>query len=237
MKKYLKILALAVLAGVMIGLGGLAYVACSAYETTGIGKILGSILFATGLLSVCGFSLFLFTGKIGYAFENKKEYLIQLGVGYLGNIIGACLTGYICYWTAPFTNGALGAVVTSISESRDLLGSSGEAWWSALLLGFLCGILVFVGVDIFKKKPGVVGVLGLILAVTTFVVGGTEHCIANMFYFSAANHWNGGNFLNILLVTFGNALGSISFWALLHFGSSAPKETKSEVSNSTKGEE
>jgi len=215
--KYLRVFALAVLAGVMIALGGLAYVACCAYETTGVGKILGSVLFSAGLLSVCAFGLFLYTGRIGYAFEKKADYLLALLVGYLGNIIGACGIGYLCFATAPFTSGKMGAVVEGISSSRDIL-NQGETWYSALLLGVLCGILVFVGVDLFKRKPGVIGTIALILAVTVFVVGGTEHCIANMFYFSAANHWNGGTLLDIALVTLGNSLGSLFYWGLLKLG-------------------
>jgi len=149
--KYLRVFALAVLAGVMIALGGLAYVACCAYETTGVGKILGSVLFSAGLLSVCAFGLFLYTGRIGYAFEKKADYLLALLVGYIGNIIGACGIGYLCFATAPFTSGKMGAVVESISSSRDIL-NQGETWYSALLLGVLCGILVFVGVDLFKTE-------------------------------------------------------------------------------------
>ncbi|OPZ34312.1 MAG: putative formate transporter 1 [Tenericutes bacterium ADurb.BinA155] len=215
--KYLRVFGLAILAGVMIALGGLAYVACCAYETTGVGKIIGSILFATGLLAVCAFGLFLYTGRIGYAFEKKADYLLALLVGYLGNIVGACGVGYFCFATAPFTSGKMGDVVATIANSRDIL-AGGETWYSALLLGVLCGVLVFVGVDLFKRKPGVIGTLALIFAVATFVVGGTEHCIANMFYFSAANHWNGGTVVDILLVTLGNSLGSLGFWGLLKLG-------------------
>jgi hypothetical protein len=63
----------------MIALGGLAYVACCAYETTGVGKIIGSILFCDRSCSRSApLALFLYTGRIGYAFEKKADYLLAL---------------------------------------------------------------------------------------------------------------------------------------------------------------
>lgn len=216
MIKYLKTLALAVLAGFAIGLGGLAYVACSAYETSGVGRILGSFLFSVGLLSVCAFSLFLFTGKVGYVFENKKDFILQLLVGYAGNFLGAALLGLICHF-AGGTNGApMGDFVRNLAANKNVL--TGEAWYSALLLGIICGALVFIGVDIFKRKPGFIGTVGLILAVATFVVVGSEHCIANMFYLTYAWSWNLGTILNVLLVTLGNILGAWLIYGLLRLG-------------------
>jgi len=215
--KYLRVLALSILAGAMIALGGLANVACFANEATGLGRFFGALLFSLGLLAVCGFGLFLFTGKIGYLFEKKADYLILLPIGLIGNAAGAFLVGSLTNLVFSDSGSRIGLALISIAESKDII-AGGETWYAAIILGFLCGILVFVGVDLFKRKPGIVGTLGLILSVAAFVVAGAEHCIANMFYFSAASHWTWGALVNIVFVAFGNSLGALFFWLLLRAG-------------------
>lgn len=227
MKHFFRIFASGILAGVMISLGGLAFVASVSFETTGLGRILGSFLFATGLMGVCFLSLFLYTGKIGYVFQNKTSFLWDLLIGYLGNLAGSLFMGFIVSLIPLFNDGTIGKSFDGIAIGRDVL--TGESWWSALLLSFVCGILVFVAVEVFKKKGGVMGTIGLIFAVAAFVVTGTEHTIANMFYFSAAGYWSLGAFLNVLVTTVGNSLGAIFFERLLALASpSAPKESLAE---------
>ena len=209
MNHYLKTFLLGIGAGLAIALGGLANLALSSIDSP-VGKIFGALLFSIGLLTVCSFGFFLYTGKIGYLFEMRRvSYLFDLLFGLLGNIIGAVVMGYICYLIPSFRDGAMGTIAKGIAEKRNVL--SGEAWYEAVLLGFICGIFVFLAVDLFKNKPGIVGTLALVFGVFAFVIIGSEHCIANMFYFSAANGWNGGTLLNILLVLVGNSFGSLFF--------------------------
>lgn len=225
--KYLKVLPLAFLAGVMIALGGLANVACSAAEITGVGKILGSVFFSLGLLAVCGFGLFLFTGKIGYAFEKKADYFVLLFEGLLGNAAGAFSVGALVNIAIPTDSGKIGSALKAIADAKDIV-EGGETWYAAFIMAILCGVLVFVGVDLFKRKPGIVGTVGLILSVAVFVIVGAEHCIANMFYFAAAGHWTWGMLINILFVTFGNALGALLFWLLEKAGGLIAKPSEKE---------
>ncbi|MBR4812028.1 MAG: formate/nitrite transporter family protein [Bacilli bacterium] len=214
MHRFLKTFLLGIAAGASIGLGGLAFLACKSFaEPAVIGHVAGSFMFSIGLLCVCSFGFFLFTGKIGYVFDNKPNYLLDLLFGYLGNIVGAVAVGYICYGAncVPY-------VVQGIVELR-----TNEGPLTPLLLGFICGIFVYFAVDLFKKKPGVIGTLGLIFAVAGFVVVGSEHCIANMIYFSAANAWGGEAILNILLVTIGNSLGAIAMRQLVKLAEPKPE--------------
>ncbi|MBR5991064.1 MAG: formate/nitrite transporter family protein [Bacilli bacterium] len=214
MHRFLKTFLLGIAAGASIGLGGLAFLACKSFaEPAVIGHVAGSFMFSIGLLCVCSFGFFLFTGKIGYAFDNKPNYLLDLLFGYLGNIVGAVAIGYICYGAncVPY-------VVQGIVELR-----TNEGPLTPLLLGFICGIFVYFAVDLFKKKPGVIGTLGLIFAVAGFVVVGSEHCIANMFYFSAANAWGWEAILNILIVTIGNSLGAIAMRQLVKLTEPKPE--------------
>ena len=214
MHRFLKTFLLGIAAGASIGLGGLAFLACKSFaEPAVIGHVAGSFMFSIGLLCVCSFGFFLFTGKIGYVFDNKPNYLLDLLFGYLGNIVGAVAIGYICYGAncVPY-------VVQVIVELR-----TNEGPLAPLLLGFICGIFVYFAVDLFKKKPGVIGTLGLIFAVAGFVVVGSEHCIANMFYFSAANAWGWEAILNILIVTIGYSLGAIAMRQLVKLAEPKPE--------------
>ncbi len=215
MHRFLKTFLLGIAAGASIGLGGLAFLACKSFfaEPVVIGHVAGSFMFSIGLLCVCSFGFFLFTGKIGYVLDNKPNYLLDLLFGYLGNIVGAVAIGYICYGAncVPY-------VVQGIVELR-----TNEGPLTPLLLGFICGIFVYFAVDLFKKKPGVIGTLGLIFAVAGFVVVGSEHCIANMFYFSAANAWGGEAILNVLIVTIGNSLGAIAIRQLVKLTEPKPE--------------
>ena len=61
-----------ILAGLAIGLGGFLYILMTYLISGEVGKVLGSLLFAVGLFTVCTFQLHLYTGKIGLIFEKKQ---------------------------------------------------------------------------------------------------------------------------------------------------------------------
>ena len=89
MKKHGKTVLFGIYAGMAIGFGGLLnIVANTLLSSVPIwGRILGSFLFPIGLTMVCFFSFNLFTGKIGYLFDNDKSYLLFLLFVYIGNIL------------------------------------------------------------------------------------------------------------------------------------------------------
>ena len=71
-------------------------------------------------------------------------------------------------------------------------------------VGNLCG--TYLAADGYRevKNPVI-----LFMGVAAFILCGFEHCIADMFYFSAAGMWSGGAFLRIIIITLGNSLGGI----------------------------
>ncbi|MDE6678614.1 MAG: formate/nitrite transporter family protein, partial [Ruminococcus sp.] len=85
MKKFVDILLRAIATGFAIGIGGVVYLSCD-------NKYIGAFLFGTGLFVILSFGFNLFTGKVGYAVENKPAYLIDLLVIWLGNLIGTAIT-------------------------------------------------------------------------------------------------------------------------------------------------
>ena len=221
--RHLKSIILGIFAGIAISFGGLVNLVCKAYAH----PLVGNILFSVGLLIVCSFGLYLFTGKIGYVFHNKKDYLIDLGEMYLGNIIGATGIGYIARLCTPSTSD-LYAVAEAVSNGK-IIGDTGSTWYKILLYGILCGILVYLAVDAFKNEKfhPVIRVFVLVFCVSAFVIAGFEHCIANMFYFAFGNAYGvdfGMTVLSLVLCTLGNSIGAIVLNEGLRFAKSPNKE-------------
>lgn len=214
--KYLRILLSGILAGICIGFGGLTFVVCCSLGL----KIVGAFTFSIGLLLICFIGLNLYTGKIGFAFEEKrKSYVLDLLVIYIGNIIGAVMFGYLIYAT-NLINGDMKAVLENIKTSRTIIvsGNGGQTWYSALISSICCGALVFLAVYGWKKAEHyLLKALILIFCVATFVICGFEHCIANMFYLSLANAWSGQTILDIVITTLGNSIGALLIYFILFF--------------------
>lgn len=204
MKPFLRNLILGILAGVAISLGAAANVAARLFITDlALARVIGAFLFPVGLITVCSFGLNLYTGKIGYLLDNtNKDYASSLLAMFLGNFIGAVLMGLIFMPIKGFGKDA----EVFVSGASSFLDAG-----VALAKGFVCGLLVFIAVDIFKKKSGVTGAFGLWLATASFVFIGASHCIANMFYMSLSFSWAPTHLLNLLLVVIGNSAGSLFF--------------------------
>ena len=73
----------------------------------------------------------------------------------------------------------------------------------------MCGVSVFLAVDIYKEKRFVLGVL---FFVPLFILCGWEHCIADMAYMAIAGLPMEP--LRFSLVVLGNTVGALVFRAL-----------------------
>ena len=74
----------------------------------------------------------------------------------------------------------------------------------------VCNIFIYIAVESFNKNPHELGkYLGLFFGVMVFILSGYEHCVADMFYVSAAGCWSGDMLLRILVITAGNAVGGV----------------------------
>ena len=226
--RHLKSIILGIFAGIAISFGGLVNLVCIANEH----KLLGNIMFGVGLLVVCSFGLFLFTGKIGYVFDNKKDYVLDLVEMYFGNLLGALAVGYGAR-VALQSNEKLLETANTVAGKKLVLDAGGNTWYGLLILGFLCGILVYLAVDAFKNEKfhPVLRVFVLLFCVAAFVIAGFEHCIANMFYFAFANTYAsaiGDCALSLLLVTVGNSLGALALHNGLKFAKSKVENKEEE---------
>lgn len=196
MRKYIDILLRAILTGFAIGIGGIVYLSCD-------NKYVGSFLFGTGLFVILTFGFSLFTGKVGYAVERKPIYLIELLVIWIGNFIGTLITGLVIQMTR------VGADISMKAEKLCKVKMN-DSIVSILILAFFCGMLMFIAADGFKNiKNPVAQTLAVFLPVMVFILSGFEHCVANMFYFTAANMWDTGSIFYLLVMSIGNGIGGI----------------------------
>ncbi len=209
--KHTKTIISGFLAGVLISLGGLINVFILSNNPSGniLIKIVGAFMFSLGLLFICSFSFHLYTGKIGYVFDHNAHYIIELSESLIGNIIGCIFIGLITKALRIYDT--ISPTLTSLCEIK-----TNDQWYSLLLLGYLCGIFVYLAVSIFKSTslPSIARITGLILAVMSFVLLGCEHVIADIFYFVAAPQFSITALWSLLLIFIGNSLGSITFHLL-----------------------
>lgn len=199
-----------ILAGLCIGFGGFLYLLMTTYVPGEIGKILGALLFPIGLLMVCYFSLYLYTGKIGLIFEKKldKNFYISLPIMLAGNILATLALGYLSY--AIFKNTDLFTRVTSVSASR-MNFNDYQGYLSCLFKSIFCGLFVYLAVKAFAlAKSKVVGISLLFFFIFAFVYLGLEHCIANSYYFSFANNYSEPKaYIDMAICILGNSIGTI----------------------------
>ena len=201
--KNLKIFLSAVLAGLSIGLGGLVFLSVE-------NRVVGAALFSVGLFVICTFGLHLFTGKVCYVFENDVGYALSLPLIWLGNLVGTGLTAGLAGLTRISNIAERALSLCMVKTSDNLL--------SLFCLGVLCNIFIYIAVEGFKNNPHELGkYLSLLLGVMIFILCGTEHCVADMFYFWMAGAWSVRAVLCLLAITLGNAVGGLLFPLLRRF--------------------
>ncbi|WP_407386209.1 formate/nitrite transporter family protein [Ruminococcus sp.] len=202
--KFIKNLLSAVLAGVMISFGGAVYLACVAAEKAQ----LGAILFSLGLSVILIMGFLLFTGKTAYILENKPAYIPYLLTIWLGNLLGCALMGVLVQVAKP----KLAETALSVCEAKLT-----QAPWQTLILGALCGILVYIAVDYFRSdedKKSLPKYLLVFTCIPAFILCGFEHSVADMFYFAASSAYSlytVKGIVYILLVSAGNLVGAVVF--------------------------
>ena len=185
-KNIFNLITKSILAGLLISLAGIVYLNCP-------DKIVGSLLFSLGLISVILLEANLFTGKIGYV--NSKRSILDSLLILVFNLVAATIVGLI------YRCGSDAAV--PITESK--LSIFSEAWWLTGLKSVGCGAAIYLAVEGYKKSKSLIPV---ILGVMVFILAGWNHCIADCFYMAAGS----SSVLAIpylLVVIAGNSIGSL----------------------------
>ncbi len=220
----LKTFILAVFAGAFIALAGVG----STFGNVYLGKVAGAAIFPGGLAMVLIAGSELFTGNCLLIIPLLKrevsflKVIRNLGVVYLGNLVGACLIAVLATYSGVFSADAVKAAVIAAAENKAALN-----FGQAFVRGVLCNILVCIAVWMSFAADSVGGkIAGLFFPIMIFVVAGFEHSVANMYYLPAGyltalfygvdTTFTVGNALlfNLLPVTLGNVVGGMGVGAL-----------------------
>jgi len=228
-------MALALLAGAFISLGGLFY---AVTVTTGndvsvpygLLRLAGGLTFSLGLVLVVVGGAELFTGNnlIAMAWAVGCVRTSQVVKNwlwvYLGNLIGAVGTAALVLLAGVQTlsGGAVGATLIQIARSKIALDPV-----SAVARGVLCNVLVCLAVWLCMGARSVTDkILAILLPISAFVACGFEHSVANMFFLPVGIVLAAGGptplsvlgaLSNLLLVTIGNILGGTILVALVYW--------------------
>ncbi len=182
----------------------------------GVAKLIAALLFPGGLAMVvfCGAELFtsnclmplgVFSGRV-----TLTKMLRNWAFVYFGNFAGAlCVAGLTV--AARQADPAFVSVAVHAAEAKAAL-TFGET----LARGVLCNIFVCSAMWMTFSTDSTAGkIIAMYFPVMFFVLCGTEHCVANMYYFSSAMFLGGSEMLtlpkflleNLIPATLGNILG------------------------------
>ncbi len=195
MKKYVDFLIKGFYAGILISIGGIAYLGIE-------NKIVGSFIFSFGLLTICMYSFNLYTGKVGYILVNKISYVIELLISLIGNFLGTLTIGSLMRLTRfeNYIQTATNIVNTKLNDNI----------LSIFILAVMCGMIMYIAVNNYKKENDVIGkYMTIFMGVMAFILCGFEHCVANMFYFSIAGAFSLKAIGYLLVMVLGNSIGSV----------------------------
>lgn len=239
-----KMILLGIMAGVYIALGGAtSSTAAHAIENVGLARTIAGVIFPVGLMLIVFLGGELFTGNCLIAMDvyakrtTWKKMMYNLVVVYFSNLAGALIVDILLVFSGNlnYSGGLLGAYAIKVS-----LGKIAVNPVQAVTSGILCNILVCLAVLMATCAKDIVGkVWAIFFPICAFVVGGFEHCVANMFYIptgimaamnpdyvNAAMEAYGitaeqlsqltvlGSLQNFVPVTIGNILGGMIFTGL-----------------------
>ena len=187
------IIASSFLAGIAISLGAIVNLV--------VGPPLGPFLFAVGLFMVIALKLDLFTGRAGLL-ATKEFKPLNLLVVWVGNFIGCFMSGVIVLFTFP--EATMEKVVSGATKIMIMRLSS--PWYTLIVLGIMCGILMYMAVQGSARAEMSYKPFIAMLPVAVFIFSGYAHCVADMFYYSAAQMYTQAA-LSVLFVTAGNVIG------------------------------
>ena len=233
---------LAVLAGVFIGLGAMAYIMAMTGADPGHGptRLLGGLAFSLGLILVIVGGAELFTGNalmVMAAVDRMitgRELARSWTMVYLGNLAGAAALAALV-WLTGLSAGGFGSTAAAVALAKAELGPV-----EVLARGVICNMLVCLAVWLTIAARDVAGkILAILPPISAFVLLGMEHSVANMFFFpmaalAGAPVGLGDAISNLLLVTLGNIVGGAGGVALAYRLAYGPPGERSSTDRSAR---
>lgn len=209
MKRTAALLLNSILGGICIALGGTIFLRVR--DTFPGSNVVAAFLFALGLLTICTRGYALYTGKVCYLFDHPlPSYLYDVLLVWIGNFIGCALIAAMESLTPLFGPKGIDAVAAQLVTNK-----TAASYLGFFLLSILCNIFIFIAVNGYAKNPHEIGkYLLLFFGVMCFILAGTEHCVANMYFWCVSGELYQNpmsSLVHILLATLGNAIGGLLF--------------------------
>ena len=182
-----KMILLGIMAGAFIALGGAtSSTAAHAITNVGVSRFVAGAIFPVGLMLITFIGGELFTGNcltsmgaMDHRFSWGKVAR-DLAIIWFSNLIGALIIVALTYFSGnlDYSGGLLGAYSIKVA-----LGKATISPIKGITSGILCNILVCAAILMGAAAKDIGGkVWAIFFPIMAFVVGGFEHCVANMFY-------------------------------------------------------
>lgn len=178
---------LSIPAGMLIDLGAIIYLLQA-------NAMIGSALFAIGLITILHFKLELFTGKAGLYTQNKI-CLDKLGEVWVGNMIGTAFAAILIKWTP---------IGVELAEKANVIINNkiDNGIYANFIYGIFCGLLMYIAVSVWNSDK-----IFTIMPVMAFILCGFNHCVADMFYLHLGCESPLDYFI-LIPITVGNFIGT-----------------------------
>ncbi len=213
-KRTIILLIQGILAGMYIALGAIGYSkVATAVSDPGLGSFLGAVVFPMGIIAILLMQAELFTSDtmvMVAVYDKRTKFNKIFGILVLilfANLIGGIFIAALSQGAGIFSEATMDVIIHKAIHKVEM--NVGQMFASAVL----CNILVCTGVCLaYSCKDEIAKVIVVWLAITVFVLSGTEHVVANMYYLFTA-YFGGGEltlvqiFKSIGIVALGNFVG------------------------------
>lgn len=213
-KTFIILLIQGILAGAYISIGAIGFLkVVAATQDPGIGLMMGAFVFPVGIIAILLMQAELYTSDsmvmiAVYDGRTKINKILSILVLIIfANLIGSMFMAYLTNVAGIFNEKTMSLVVEKALHKIEM--PIGQLFASAIL----CNILVCTGVCLaYSCREEIAKVVVLWLSIAVFVISGTEHVVANMYYlftayFSGAQMSLVAIFTHLGIAAIGNFIG------------------------------
>ncbi|NLY10731.1 MAG: formate/nitrite transporter family protein [Firmicutes bacterium] len=190
-KSLITLLLQAFLAGLYIAIGAVGSLKVSAsLAVPGLGDFFGAVVFPLGIIAVIVMQAELYTSNCMimtavYARKSKLTQIIRvLCLIFFANLLGGIFASFLTPASGIFNEAGIDLIINKALYKVSM--PVGQLLANAIF----CNIIVCTGVCLaYNSKDEITKIITMWLAITVFVISGTEHVVANMYYLFVAKFY------------------------------------------------